>query len=143
RGPAQAGAGGAGGTDGARPHRGGGAVNAARAIRGWPLAAALLLAGCGESPAPAVTETVAAGPVLLEARGDGELRSAKPTPLQVPGRGWSSRRIDWMLAEGSRVKRGELIARFSSDESRQDLAQALVDLQRNALARATKDEELA
>jgi len=113
------------------------------AMRGWLPVAALLLAGCGEPPAPAVTETVAAGPVLLDARGDGELRSAKPTPLQVPGRGWSSRRVEWMLPEGSRVKKGELVARFSSDESRQDLAQALVDLQRNALARATKDEELA
>src|SRR3546814_1984087 len=71
------------------------------------------------------------------------LRSAKPTPLQVPGTGWSSRRIEWMLPEGSRVKKGELIARFSSDESEQDLAQALVDLQRNALARAAKDNELA
>src|SRR3546814_2336758 len=48
-----------------------------------------------------------------------------------------------MLPEGSRVKKGELIARFSSDESEQDLAQALVDLQRNALARAAKDNELA
>src|SRR3546814_6186843 len=71
------------------------------------------------------------------------LRSARPTPLQVPGTGWSSRRIEWMLPEGSRVKKGELIARFSSDESEQDLAQALVDLQRNALARAAKDNELA
>ena len=113
-----------------------------RALRGWLPVAALLLAGCGEPPAPAVTETVVAGPVLLETRGDGELRSARPTPLQVPGRGWSSRRVEWMLPEGSRVKKGELVARFSSDESEQDLAQALVDLQRNALARATKGEEL-
>jgi hypothetical protein len=103
----------------------------------------LLLAACGDAPAPAVTETVAAGPLLLEARGDGVLRSSKPTPLQVPGTGWSSRRIEWMLPEGSRVKSGEVIARFSSEESQQDLAQALVDLQRNALARAAKHEELA
>lgn len=114
-----------------------------RLARAWPLVAALLLAGCGEAPAPPVTETVAAGPLLLEARGDGVLRSSKPTPLQVPGNGWSSRRIEWMLPEGSRVKKGALIARFSSEESEQDLAQALVDLQRNALARAAKDEELA
>lgn len=111
--------------------------------RAWPLAAALLLAACGEPPAPPVTETVVAGPLVLETRAEGTLRSAKPTPLQVPGTGWSSRRIEWMLPEGSRVKKGELIARFSSDESKQDLAQALVDLQRNALARAAKDNELA
>lgn len=114
-----------------------------RMARAWPLAAALLLAACSEAPAPPVTETVAAGPLVLEAQADGVLRSAKPTPLQVPGTGWSSRRIEWMLPEGSRVKEGALIARFSSDQSQQDLAQALVDLQRNALARAAKNEELA
>lgn len=118
-------------------------MSAHRARRAWLLAAALLLAACGEPPAPPVTETVVAGPLVLETRADGVLRSARPTPLQVPGTGWSSRRIEWMLPEGSRVKKGELIARFSSDESEQDLAQALVDLQRNALARAAKDDELA
>ena len=109
----------------------------------WPLATALLLAACGEPLAPPVTETVVAGPLVLQTRADGVLHSAKPTPLQVPGTGWSSRRIEWMLPEGSRVKKGDVIARFSSDESEQDLAQALVDLQRNALARAAKDDELA
>ena len=113
-----------------------------RPARAW-LLAAVLLAGCGEAPAPPVTETVAAGPLLLEARGDGVLRSSKPTPLRVPGNGWSSRRLEWMLPEGSRVRKGALVARFSSEDSKQDLAQALVDLQRNALARAAKDEELA
>jgi multidrug efflux pump subunit AcrA (membrane-fusion protein) len=117
-------------------------VKGLRIARAWPLAA-LLLAACGEPPAPPVTETVSAGPLLLEARGDGVLRSSRPTPLQVPGTGWSSRRVEWMLPEGSHVKKGALIARFSSDQSQQDLAQALVDLQRNALARAAKDEELA
>src|SRR5690606_32276931 len=100
RGPAQAGPGGAGGTDGARPRRGGGAMIARRARHAWPLAAALLLAACGEQPAPAVTETVTTGPLVLETRADGVLRSARPTPLRVPGTGWSSRRIEWMLPEG-------------------------------------------
>ena len=118
-------------------------MSARHARRAWLLAAALLLAACGEPPAPPVTETVVAGPLVLETRADGVLRSARPTPRQVPGTGWSSRRIEWMLPEGSRVKKGELIARFSSDESEQELAQALVDLQRNALARAAKDDELA
>jgi hypothetical protein len=77
-------------------------VKGLRIARAWPLAA-LLLAACGEPPAPPVTETVSAGPLLLEARGDGVLRSSRPTPLQVPGTGWSSRRVEWMLPEGSHV----------------------------------------
>src|SRR3546814_20852004 len=104
--------------------------------RPWLLAAALLLAACGEPPAPPVTETVVAGPLVLETRADGTLRSARPTPLQVPGTGWSSRRIAWMLPEGSRVKQGGLIPRFSSDESEQDLAPQQVTLKRNTPARA-------
>ncbi|MCD9028014.1 hypothetical protein LDO26_07310 [Luteimonas sp. BDR2-5] len=106
------------------------------------LAVALLLAGCGEAPLPAATETVAEAELVLSVRGEGELRSARPTPLTIPGRNWSSRRLDWMLPEGSLVKRGELLARFSSPEGEQQLAQALIELQRNALARAAKEGEL-
>src|SRR5690606_34234182 len=50
--------------------------------------------------------------------------------------------LEWMLPEGSFVEKGEVIARFSSVEGEQDLAQALVDLQRNRLAREAKESEL-
>src|SRR3546814_17814068 len=63
RGPAQAGPGGAGRTDRARPRRNGGAVKSRHFPRPWFLAAALLLAACGEPPAPPVTETVVPGPL--------------------------------------------------------------------------------
>jgi hypothetical protein len=48
-----------------------------------------------------------------------------------------------MLPDGSTVKKGDLVARFSAEQSRQDLAQARIDLERNTLARATKQAELA
>src|SRR3546814_19811343 len=47
-----------------------------------------------------------------------------------------------MLPEGSFVKKGEVIARFSSEQGKLDLAQAMVDLRRNQLARAAKESEL-
>lgn len=112
------------------------------ALRRYGIVACLLLAGCGDTHPPAVAETMVAGELLLAVHGEGELKSAKPTPLQVPGAGWASRRVEWMLPEGSVVKKGELIARFSADEGKQDLALALLDLQRNALARAAKGHEL-
>ena len=103
---------------------------------------ALALAGCGEDALPAATETVAETDLVLSVRGEGELRSAKPTPLTVPGRNWSTRRVEWMLDEGTAVEEGDVLARFGAPESEQQLAQALIDLQRNALTRATKEGEL-
>lgn len=101
-----------------------------------------LLTGCAAEPAPAATETVGAAPLRLSVAGEGELKSAKATPLQVPGRNWSARQLEWMLPEGSAVKRGDLIARFSAAQGQQELAQVLIDLQRNELARAAKQGEL-
>jgi hypothetical protein len=107
-----------------------------------PLSALLALCACGgQQPAP-VTEMVAAGKLTLSVEGEGELKSAKATPLRVPGSGWSQRQLVWMLPEGSFVGKGDLLARFSSAEGEQDLAQAMIDLQRNALAHAAKHQEL-
>ena len=44
--------------------------------------------------------------------------------------------------EGSLVKKGDVLARFVSPEGEQQLAQAMIDLQRNALARAAKESGL-
>lgn len=105
--------------------------------------ACLLLAGCGETQRPVATETIAARDLVLSVRGQGELRSTKATPLMVPGADWAARRVDWMLADGSVVRKGDLIARFTAEEGKQDLAQAMLDLQRNTLARAAKQDDLA
>lgn len=107
-----------------------------------PLALACLLAACADKSLPAVTETVSAQALVLSVRGEGDLRSAKPTPLTVPGNNWSSRQVEWMLPEGSRVKKGDLLARFSSLDGRQQLDQAMIELQRNVLARVAKQSEL-
>lgn len=108
---------------------------------GW-VVLPLWLAACSEDIAPAATETVAQAPLRLSVRGEGELRSAKATPLNVPGRNWAARQVEWMLPEGSAVRKGDLIARFSAEQGKQELAQTLIDLQRNQLARAAKQGDL-
>lgn len=108
---------------------------------GW-VVLPLGLAACSGEIAPAATETVATAPLRLSVRGEGELKSAKATPLNVPGRNWAARQVEWMLPEGSAVKKGDLIARFSADQGKQELAQTLIDLQRNQLARAAKQGDL-
>mgnify|MGYP001021336908 CR=1 FL=1 len=110
---------------------------------GLLLALAGALAACGGAEAPVASETVRQGPLRITVRGEGELRSAKPTPLTVPGKNWSARQVEWMVPEGSLVKKGDLLARFISPEGEQQLAQAMIDLQRNALARAAKEGTLA
>jgi HlyD family secretion protein len=106
------------------------------------LACALAVTACGAPEVPVASETVARGALTLSVRGEGELRSAKPTPLIVPGKNWSARQVEWMVPEGSLVKKGDLLARFISPEGEQQLAQAMIDLQRNALARAAKESGL-
>jgi len=100
------------------------------------LGVGMLVAACGSDEMPVASETVAQGPLTISVRGEGELRSAKPTPLNVPGKNWAQRQVEWMLPEGSLVKKGDVLARFVSPEGEQQLAQAMIDLQRNALESA-------
>lgn len=105
--------------------------------------AALLLAACGAAPdATLPVERLAAAPLELVVEAEGQLRSVKATPLQVPGTQWARRQVEWMKADGSRVAAGELVARFSAAQGELELAKALLDLQRNALARGAKQDEL-
>ncbi len=50
--------------------------------------------------------------------------------------------MKWTLPDGSWVKEGDVVARFSAEQSKLQLADALFDLQRNTLARAAKQDEL-
>lgn len=104
---------------------------------------ALALAACGKSaPQGFVTEKVASGPLLITVAATGDLKSTQSTPLMVPGQQFTQRQLEWILPDGSRVQQGELIARFSAQQSKQDLAEALIDLQRNALAHAGKQSDI-
>jgi hypothetical protein len=106
-------------------------------------ALALLLAACGKDAGdPVMSEQVRSGPLLIAVQAEGELHAVKSTQLVVPGHQFAHRQLAWMLPDGSAVKKGELVARFSAEQSKQDLADALLDLQRNALARTGKQSDL-
>src|SRR5262249_24850803 len=89
-----------------------------------------------------VLERVALAPAKLVVYGEGSLNSAQPTSLVVPGTQWSQRQLRWLLPDGSWVKSGDVVARFTAEQSKLKLATALVELQRNVLARAAKQMEL-
>ncbi|MGP1665759.1 MAG: efflux RND transporter periplasmic adaptor subunit, partial [Rhodanobacter sp.] len=102
-----------------------------------------VLVGCNHAGTDRIVlEQAQVGPLEFSVFAEGELHSTHPTPLLVPGKQWSSRQLIWMLPDGSSVKKGDLVARFSADQSKQDLLGAQVDLQRNALARVGKQSEL-
>lgn len=106
-------------------------------------AAAMLLAGCGKDAGDSmISERVQSGPLLIAVQAEGELHAVKSTQLVVPGQQFASRQLAWMLPDGSPVKKGELVAQFSAEQSKQDLADALLDLQRNALTRTGKQSDL-
>lgn len=116
-----------------------------RPFRPWTWLGLLALAGCsaGSPDRAPVLETVHAAPLEFSVQGEGELRAVKSTALVVPGPAWTARQVAWMLPDGSRVAKGDLVARFSAAQSKQDLAQAQIDLERNALARLGKQADLA
>ena len=104
---------------------------------------ALALGACSSTPADApVTERVQAASTRLDVHASGSLKATQSTPLQVPGQQWTQRQLVWIKADGSQVKKGELVARFSAKQSKQDLAEAELDLKRNAIARIGKQADL-
>ena len=114
-----------------------------RGLLALPLLAALLLAACGREAVDApLTEQVQAGVVDLNIQADGALKATKSTPLQVPGQQWTQRQLVWIKPDGSEVDKGEVVARFSARQSKQDLAEAELDLKRNAIARIGKQADL-
>lgn len=105
--------------------------------------ALLFTAACSRTDdTPALLERIELAPARLLVYGEGTLNSTKPAALVVPGTQWSQRQLRWLLADGSWVKSGDVVARFSAEQSKMNLATAMVDLQRNALARQAKEVEL-
>jgi multidrug efflux pump subunit AcrA (membrane-fusion protein) len=100
------------------------------------LAAALLLAGCGgaSSGTAGPSETLAARPWSETLEADGEIKAAATTPLTVPGSGWNHRVLVDMVADGSAVTKGQVVARFDAPQARMELSQADFELLRKTLA---------
>lgn len=103
----------------------------------------LLLAACSgaqqqELPVAVVSEA----PLHLDIQADGRLRAVRATPLMVPGRNWTQQQLLWMVPDGSPVKSGDVIARFSAAQGELRLTEAMLELERAALTRASKQDTL-
>lgn len=106
-------------------------------------AIALSLAACGSDEVASLpVEVVREAPVALRIEAQGRLKAVKSTPLMVPGRNWTNQQLVWMVQDGSHVKKDDVVARFSPAQGELELAKALLDLERNLLSRAAKQDEL-
>jgi hypothetical protein len=107
------------------------------------VALAALVVGCSDDPGTLrPSERVTLAPAEFWVQAQGELKAAKATPLKVPGQNFARRQLIWMAPDGSAVKQGDVVAKFSAAQAQLELDKAMLDLQRNALARAGKESEL-
>jgi len=106
---------------------------------------AALLSACDATPsaAPSPSETLAARAWNETVDVEGEIKAAADTPLAVPGSGWSTRVLVDMLADGSSVKKGQVVARFDAPQARMELSQAEYELLRKTLAEEASRQSTA
>ena len=101
------------------------------ACAGW--LGALALVGCGRPAAEAPrTASVARGTIRMEIPFQGELEARRVETIAVGVQG--SAVLAELVPEGTRVEKGDLLARFDSSQIAQDLAR-----QENELVRARQE----
>ncbi|MEO8700010.1 MAG: HlyD family efflux transporter periplasmic adaptor subunit [Kofleriaceae bacterium] len=92
----------------------------------------LYLRGDGDDGGASVpTYTVAQGTLVRQVSADGNLRAVKATPLLVPKTSgdWGGMKIAWLVPDGSRVKKGDVVVKFDRTEPEKKLADGKADLE--------------
>lgn len=104
-------------------------------IRTMTVTLTLALSACGaqQSAQQSATEQLALRDWTENLMAEGEIKAAANTSLNVPGSGWENRVLTEMVAEGSMVKKGQVLARFDAPRARMELSQAETELLRKAL----------
>lgn len=101
------------------------------------------LSGCsGDAAQGPLTVTIRPAPLIIAVHAEGEVKAASTTPLSVPGPAYTRRQLSWVLPDGSQVKKGEVVARFAARQSKQNLAETMIDMARNQLVRKGKLADL-
>jgi HlyD family secretion protein len=99
----------------------------------------LILGGGGSDPLPS-TE-VKRGPFLVSIKASGELRATNSFTLTTPRLTWGQMQINFLLPEGTSVKKGDVIVRFATstiDKTIQDKESEL-NILRSELAKFRAD----
>lgn len=97
--------------------------------------------GAGGPAAGAVlTVTVAEGPFVRRVPAEGNLRAVQAVQLSVP-RGVQGLPIAWLAPDGSRVRAGDVVARFDPSEMEKQLVDAQAELETARLDTAKERAE--
>jgi HlyD family secretion protein len=86
------------------------------------------LAGCGGEDVAVPTVTVRMEPLVRRVAAEGNLESARATPVSVPIEAPGPMRIAWLAPDGARVRAGDVIATFDPTELEKALDTARGDL---------------
>lgn len=109
---------------------------------GWIVPLGVALAACSQNPSDnQLLQVVEKRPVRIEIQAEGELHAARATQLVVPGQ-MGSRTIVVLAPDASHVGKGDLVARFTADDSRMQVGMDMAELQRILLSRVAKAAEL-
>ncbi len=104
----------------------------------------LLITGCGdESPGNTVLSMkVEPGGFKFEIPAKGELVSAKEIPINSPSGNIGTLTLAWLKEENSRVKKGEVVARFDGSEHELQRERAMLELEKNRLSKSLTERSL-
>ncbi len=96
----------------------------------------MALSACSDTPDSILTEEVSPRVWRETLIVQGEVKAVERTIIKVPGSNWEQRRVVWLQADGARVEKDELLARFDAPEAQLKFDQASLELLRSALKQA-------
>ena len=103
----------------------------------------LLGVGCGDEVPMVPLTTVHVGPFDVTIEAGGELSAARSTPVEIPTTLRGIQRVAWVIADGSPVAEGELVARLDADRIDEQLTKFRNRLSKLNFQLEAKKQELA
>ncbi|OYW04813.1 MAG: hypothetical protein B7X11_02535 [Acidobacteria bacterium 37-65-4] len=112
------------------------------------LALGAYVAGGGSSAVP--TQRLSEAPFVVKVRAEGVLKAAESTPVSTPISAGSAMTLAWIIEDGSRVKAGEVVARFDPSDfqkmlldGRGDEATAKKKMEKAGASRSATQKDMA
>ena len=97
------------------------------------LVAGLVWLGCKPAVRDTPVFTVESRPFQHRVTAEGRLEATHSTKLQVPREARRTVRLSWLAPEGSRLKQGDVVARFDGKSLREKLQDSRTDFESNQL----------
>ncbi len=103
------------------------------------------LVACGEQATesqPLPTLTLERQPVTLSVHAGGELEATQSTPLTVPSGSRRPQTLAWIMPQFTRVKKGDVVARFDGSDFRIELDKTTYEIQKLMYDMMAKERDI-